>query len=286
MDMQEINSFLIAKGIPETEFEQTAPYEVLRMINNFSTEKSVLEYLHKHFGKKKYDAEEAEDIMKRFSVDLQAFLVKNSLTETESIRCAALLDVIFSFEAWISFFAGERIEWGLSEVFQDFDETIYLVNQKTEKHLNNEKLNMLSEARGAPTVVSALSKNVESQLAGYYFQNGYAAMFSNNPNLPQELIGNELTDGNLDLVFHKNADPKLAKSTLLKALDELEDDFGSSEIAMVLNGWQSMVESGWRYITAWPSMPHSKGLLKILDTWLENNGDGETVEDYLNQQGG
>jgi hypothetical protein len=106
-------------------------------------------------------------------------------------------------------------------------------------------------------------------------------MFSNNPNLPQELIGNELTDGNLDLVFHKNADPKLAKSTLLKALDELEDDFGSSEIAMVLNGWQSMVESGWRYITTWTSMPHSKDLLKILDTWLENNGDGETVEDHL-----
>jgi hypothetical protein len=50
---------------------------------------------------------------------------------------------------------------------------------------------------------------------------------------------------------------------------------------MVLNGWQSMVESGWRYITTWTSMPHSKDLLKILDTWLENNGDGETVEDHL-----
>jgi len=285
MSMQDVNSFLIAKGIPESEFEQTAPYEVLRIINNYSTENSVFEFLHKHFGKKKYDVEEAESIMKRFSADLQAFLVKNSLTGSESIRCAALLDVIFSFEAWISF-AGKPLEWGQSEIFRDFDETIYLVNQKTEKHLNKEKLKMLSEARGAPTVVSALSKNVESPLAGYYFQNGYAAMFSNNPNLPQELIDNELTNGNLDLVFHKNADPKLAKSTLLNALDELEDDFDSSEITVVLNGWQSMVESGWRYITAWPSMPHSKGLLKILDTWLENNGDGETVEDYLNQQGG
>jgi hypothetical protein len=285
MDMQDINSFLIAKGIPESELDQTAPYEVLRIINNFSVESGVFEFLHNHFGKTKYDAKEAESIMNRFSTDLQTFLVKNSLTESESIKCAALLDTIFSFEAWLSF-AGEPLEWGQSEVFRDFDETIYLINQKTEKHLSKEKLKMLSETRGGPTVVSALSKNIESELAGYYFQNGYEAMFSNNPNLPQVLISSELTNGNLDLIFHKNADPKLAKSTFLNALDELEDDFDSSEIAVVLNGWQSMVESGWRYITAWPSMPHSKGLLKILDTWLENNGDGETVEDYLNQQGG
>jgi hypothetical protein len=66
--MQDVNSFLIAKGIPESEFEQTAPYEVLRIINNYSTENSVFEFLHKHFGKKKYDVEEAESIMNRFNL--------------------------------------------------------------------------------------------------------------------------------------------------------------------------------------------------------------------------
>ena len=139
MDMQEINSFLIAKGIPESEFEQTAPYEVLRMINNYSRENSVFEFLYKHFGKKTYDSQEAKVIMGKFSAELQAFLAKKSLTESDSIRCAALLDVIFSFEAWISF-AGNPLEWGQSEIFRDFDETIYLINKKTEKHLNKEKL--------------------------------------------------------------------------------------------------------------------------------------------------
>ena len=130
MDMQDINSYLIAKGIPVSEFEQTAPYEVLRMINNFSTEKSVLEYLHKHFGKKKYDAEEAEDIMKRFSVDLQAFLVKNSLTETESIRCAALLDVIFSFEAWISFLQASVLNGVYLKYFRTLTKPFILLTKK------------------------------------------------------------------------------------------------------------------------------------------------------------
>lgn len=92
-------------------------------------------------------------------------------------------------------------------------------------------------------------------------------MFANNPDLPTECINEALEDDHFDLIFHPNADFKVAKKALKRALEDDPDDI----MLQIDEGWQSMVENGWRLMASWAMIQPNEKLIDIAEAWRDEN---------------
>jgi hypothetical protein len=275
MRIQEIDKFLLSKGIDPDTFDDSAPYEVLRMIGGFNSDPELYQAIVRHFSEPEYKPQDAYALMNAFDASLNMFLEMERFADLESAKPAfALLDVIFSWEAWLSF-AGEPQEFGIHPVFSQFDEKLFKLANAS-RHLDNQSLiEDLSEARHAATLISSVLPGLSKKwLSKNFAQNPY--LLSNNPDLPESSVVEGIELGLNSLLFHPNAPKKLSKSRVIEILDEDPD-----ELFAVLVGWQSIVENGVLLISGWPNWKDHKDLFAIIDAWLEENDDDLEVADFI-----
>ena len=275
MNLTQVDANLSRKGFSADAFPVTPPYVILDIYKESFSDSDFLETLLSHFGKEMTDFDESSRIMGKFSKDLQAFISQSTLKQEDALSCTRLLDAIFAFESWICISNHGR-EWGWSDVFSGLEETLHVVREKTDGFLSPKKLIDLSEQINSPTVTSAISKKADPDWVDALYLNGYSTMFANSPMLSKKVVSTGIGNGDTNLIFHPNADPIESVSLLINTL---EDDPDS--IFIQLQGWESMVENGWNFVSPWVTYDHSKKILQEMDNWLEDNDYEERSSDYL-----
>jgi hypothetical protein len=275
MRVKEIDAFLVSKGVEPETFEDSAPYEVLRMIGNFNSDPELYQSLVLHFSEPKFKLQDAYVLMDAFEQSLNMFLEIQRFPDVESVKPAfALLDVIFSWGAWLSF-AGEPTEFGNHPVFYEFDEKLYKLAKASMNLKLQGVIEELSEARHAATTISAVLPGLDKKWLSKNFIES-PRLLSNNPDLPQSSVIEGIEMGLISLLFHPNSPKKFSKSKVIEILEADPD-----ELFSVLVGWQSMVENGVLLISGWPNWKDHKDLFAIIDAWLEENDDDLEVADFI-----
>lgn len=275
MNMTKVDANLSRMGFSEDVFSTAPPYVILDIYKESFSDSEFLDTLLSHFGKEIADFDESSRIMGRFSKDLHTFISQSKLDLKDAVSCARLLDAIFAFESWLCISIQGR-EWGWSDVFSGFEETLHVVREKTDGFLSPKKLIDLSEQINSPTVTSAISKKSDPDWVDALYLNGYSTMFANSPMLSKGVVSTGIGNGDTNLIFHPNAYPSESVSLLI---DTLEDD--PDLIFIQLQGWESMVENGWNFVSPWVTYDHSKKILQEMDKWLEDNDYEERSEDFL-----